>query len=128
MEWIASRTFTDDSGKEVTVALGAPYAVGVDEWACPYDVSGLSPAQVRHARGIDAFQAILMALDAIYRLLDASPNALSWKGGDPGDTGIPRLPTMAWGLPLRRHIENVMNMEEEFWQSWLTAHFNKRKP
>jgi hypothetical protein len=127
MEWIASRTLTDDSGNEVTVALGTPYAVSPEEWACPYKVSGLSPAEeVREAHGSDAVQALLLALEGIRFVLSESTKPLTWTGGEPGDTGIPRLPTMGWGLALRRHVENVMGVEEEFWISSLTARTSRR--
>jgi hypothetical protein len=122
MEWIVSRTLTDGSGNEVTVVLAAPYAVDAGEWACSYGVTGLSQIPPRHtAHGLDALQALLLAIGAIYGLLEAAPKPLTWKGGEPGDTGIPRLPTMAWGLSLRRHIENIISVEERYWQSLISV-------
>ena len=122
MEWIASRTLTDDSGNEVTVALGMPHAVAPDEWACPYSVSGLSPRERdSDAHGADALDALLLALVAIHQVLSESITPLTLKDGEPGDTGIPRFPPMGWGLPLRRHIENIMSVEEEFYISLLAT-------
>jgi hypothetical protein len=128
VEWIVSRTLADDCGNEVTVALAAPYALGPGDWICPYEVSNVSEIQeiqARQAHGIDALQALLLALEDIRLILEQTQKALTWKGGEPGDTGIPRWPTMVWGLSLRRHIESIIGVEEQFWKSWLEGKVHK---
>lgn len=117
MTWIASRTLVDPNGREVTVAIGAPHVVGPDEWACPYKVTGLATDHESRTGGADALQALLIAIGTVRGLLEESAEPLTWSGSEPGDTGLPLFPTMVWGVALRRHIENLMRIEEEFWES-----------
>lgn len=133
MEWIAIRKLTDDLGNDVTIAVGAPSCDGPDKWTCAFQVTGLVGSQddtgtreapsdeVMRATGMDGFQALLLAIRSIYSWLEESPRPLTWRGGEAGDTGIPRLATMTGGLSLRQHIENVMSAEEQFWRSLLST-------
>lgn len=128
MEWIVTRTLRDELSNEVTVALAAPYAVGSAEWVCPYRVSLVASGEdILYAHGHDGLQALLLALKFIHLSLHTSGLSLTWNGGEPGDTGIPRMPTMAGGLSLRLRIEKMIAAEEESWGAALAARYKKSR-
>lgn len=71
-EVIAERclTFNADAGwsRDVWVRLGRPIADPSDEngsWLCPYQIAGLSRDRVRAIFGVDAMQALVLAIHAI---------------------------------------------------------------
>lgn len=115
MEWIFSRTLVDSGGNEVQVAVGAPRQVSTGFWHCDFTVSGQAP-EVRQAIGLDSFQALFIAVDAIRRIVEESQLQLTWEGGRPGDAGIPRLTSLGLPLAVRRHVENILDVEEQFWE------------
>jgi hypothetical protein len=69
---IASRTLlaVDPGGREfaLTIAVGRPYEISADEWACPVRVDGLHE-RLRDQHGADAWQALKLALQLMARLL-----------------------------------------------------------
>jgi hypothetical protein len=91
---IAARVL-DLAGGEVTVVLGKPEKFsGAEDHYCPYQIIGLGNERVRYAGGIDAVQALLLALKMIGADLYTSPEAqakqLTWQGGGShGDLGFP---------------------------------------
>ena len=112
MEWIVSRTLTDaDSGAEVVVALARPEQVNDGEWSCAFRVDA-SPDGIRKAHGVDEFQALLLAIEGLQSALSRSSQRLTWIG-EPGDTGIPRLTPLAFGLAFRQRVERMLDDEIE---------------
>ncbi len=91
LEVIAERNLTLDSdGTEevLTVQIGRPYYVEPDGvWFCPFNVIGLLPKGTRRAGGVDAIQALQLALVMIGAELSTSSKSLKW-GGEPS-TGFP---------------------------------------
>lgn len=91
---IATRVL-DVSGKRVTVVVGKPEKFpDAEDYYCPYQIVGLGNERVRYAGGVDAVQAMLLALKMIGTDLYTSPEAqakqLTWQGGQsPGDLGFP---------------------------------------
>jgi hypothetical protein len=90
---IATRML-DLDGKQVTVVIGKPekFPDGEDYY-CPYQIVGTGDGQVRYAGGIDAVQALQLALQMIGVDLrtsqDARSGKLSWDAGSRGDLGFP---------------------------------------
>ena len=84
----------DLNGKEVAVMIGRPekFPDGEDYY-CPYQIVGMGGGQVRYAGGIDAVQALQLAIQMIgadlYSSQDARSGKLSWHAGSPGDLGFP---------------------------------------
>ena len=88
----------DDTAGVIAVKMGkpVPYPDGQDYY-CPYQVTGLGDEKVRYAAGIDAFQAMQLALrmigtDLYIRLNRLCAGRLRWEGDDDGDLGFPPPP------------------------------------
>jgi hypothetical protein len=71
---IADRTLVairpDGSEVLVTLAIGQPYRVSEDEWACPVALDGLYPRLVDQ-HGIDSWQAMQLAYQLLANLLSS---------------------------------------------------------
>lgn len=108
MEWIASRKLRDaDTGAELNIAIGRPRQVADEEWACAFRIDGELQAD---AHGVDAFQALLMAVEGLHHTLARSTQRLTWLG-DPGDAGVPRFTPISFGLAFRQRIEGIIDDE-----------------
>jgi hypothetical protein len=100
---IATRML-DLDGKQVTVVIGKPekFPEGEDYY-CPYQIVGMGDGQVRYAGGIDAVQALQLALQMIgvdlYTSQDARSGRLSWHAGSPGELGFPVPDSMRNSAP-----------------------------
>jgi len=76
---------TSAGRREVKVLIGVPRGLpdSTDVY-CPYQIVGLSGGGVRYTEGVDAAQAIYLAMEAVGTLLAATPEArsgrLSWYG------------------------------------------------
>lgn len=91
---IAIREFILTTGKKVTVVIGKPEKFpDSDDYYCPYQITGIGNEKIRYAGGIDAVQALLLALNMIgadlYTSKEAKKGLLRWKGGDKGELGFP---------------------------------------
>lgn len=60
----------DQNGREfdITIAIGAPYSISRDEWACPVRADGLHSA-LKDIHGADSWQAMQLAYQLIVQLL-----------------------------------------------------------
>lgn len=92
---IATRQLDLTTGGKVVVTIGKPEKVPDDDsYYCPYQITGIKRDKVRYAAGIDAVQALQLAIQMIGADLHASEVArtgvLSWDGGSKkGDFGFP---------------------------------------
>ncbi|HUO98666.1 MAG TPA: hypothetical protein VMU01_08345 [Rhizomicrobium sp.] len=60
---VARREFELESGGTVTAFLGQPYPVDDGgTYFCPYQIDGIGSRVIRRAGGVDAVQALLLAL------------------------------------------------------------------
>ena len=122
--WIAKRVLTDPAGgPDLEVSLGAPMYIASNEWwECPYMLAepGKQGA-VQAGVGIDAFQALVQAQESIRVALAQDGRALCWLNGEPGLTGFTRIIPITFGLGLVRHLEAVVEKEEEKWSSEAAA-------
>lgn len=71
-EVIAQRTYQDGQGS-FTVGIRAPYQNG-DEWVCELFTKGLDAGNVP-VTGVDALQAIRLALSMLDALVETRPEA-----------------------------------------------------
>jgi hypothetical protein len=92
---IATRELTLASATTVTVRIGKPelFSDGLN-WYCPYQVDGIGNGRVRRAGGIDAVQALELALKMIgaelYTSAAAKSGSLTWDAASkPSDLGFP---------------------------------------
>ena len=94
---IATRMFHfvgEDTAKEIQVRIGkpCPFPDGKDFY-CPYQITGVGDGNVQYAGGIDAVQALQLAMRMIacdLGLLNKSCGGkLRWEGDEAGDLGFP---------------------------------------
>ena len=82
---IARREYDLDGCRAVVVLVGQPFPIddGVN-YFCPYQIVGIGEGQIRRAGGVDAVQALCLALQAIATRLYASDEyknrRLAWNG------------------------------------------------
>ena len=77
----------------VEVLIGLPFeSVAGSEWSCPWQIVGLGNEEIRTGHGIDAFQALQIAMKMIgvnlYVRSDKG-SRLRWLDSGPGDCGFP---------------------------------------
>jgi len=96
--------------KRLTVRLGTPRKTGSVEWGCPYQIVGLDGSRVEIAYGIDAIQALQLALAAIHIRFEGRSDC-TWKGGDEGDAGFPRSVPYAFGRDFAARVERHIDAE-----------------
>lgn len=83
------------NGGEVVVLIGEPKEYpGGGDYYCPYQITGLEDAAIRHAGGIDSIQALELALRMIgvdlYTSDDAQRGNIRWLGAtSERDLGFP---------------------------------------
>ncbi|WP_437899272.1 DUF6968 family protein [Sorangium sp. So ce124] len=108
---IAERRLTvvDDPGRSVMVAIGQPLEVQPGQWACPFTIDGIPERRSDRGLGIDGISALLNALHAIRYALEASGVRVSWEGGEPGDTGFPKLMHYAFGFTFSQRMEELID-------------------
>ena len=116
--WIARRVLTDaKGGPGLEVSIGVPmYVASKDWWECPYMLAEPEKqGAVQAGVGIDAFQALVQAQESIRVALAQDGRMLCWLDGEPGFTGFTRTIPITFGLGLVRHLEAIVEKEEEKW-------------
>ena len=104
---IASRKLTDANGGSVRVLIGKPrrYRGGHPDYYCPYSIKGLEN-EIRYAGGVDAVQALQLAMKAIGIRLSQSEVLLRWDAGQKvGDLGFEGVETYR---PPSRQFQKAM--------------------
>ena len=93
---IATRrlTFVDDKTREVFVTIGKSQQFpDSSDYYCAYQITGIGDGKIKHAGGIDAVQALELAMKMIGADLFAFNRALGgklrWEGDEKGDLGFP---------------------------------------
>jgi hypothetical protein len=110
--WIASRTLTNAAtGETVEVALAVPEKISAEEWRCAFRVDGGDDDRVYFAHGLDAFQALIMALEGVRSVVQSVDAKISWRGGELGDSGFPRFVPQFYGLEFANEINRLIDNE-----------------
>lgn len=99
--------------KVVTVKLGKPRRSKEIDWECPFSITGLGIRGIQYGRGVDAVQALSMALEGARVLLERSGARLSWSAGQPGDTGFYRFVPKFFGPKFSKRLERIIDREVE---------------
>lgn len=97
--------------KHVTVRLGAPKKAKDIDWVCPYQIVGLHKSRVDTAYGVDAFQALMMALEGIRVRLKQAGLSCTWVGGEKGDSGFPRFVPAFFGAAFSARVNRQIDLE-----------------
>lgn len=110
---IAVRRFfvVDQPGREVVLTIGKPRPWRGD-WACAVLVEGVPNERRRRVCGVDAIQALQIALEYARRTLDASGLSLTlFENGEPGDLGLPFAVPTAYGVAFQHRCEQYLERE-----------------
>jgi hypothetical protein len=113
---IAERTLLhrDDPRRVVKVSIGAPRPRRgrIDEWECPFRITGAGVRRLEYGIGLDAMQALIDALAGIRHVLDQTGVPAVWPTPDAPDTGFPKsIPIMRGALTTR--LERLVDRELE---------------
>jgi hypothetical protein len=108
IRWIATRRLRDGK-KTATVAIGSPERVKSDQWRCPCRITIGRRGRVTWVYGLDALQALQIALEFIRSELEGKK--LTWEGGESGDAGVYRVVTTALNLSMKTHLNAVIDRE-----------------
>ncbi len=92
----------------------------------------MGTAEIRYAYGVDAIQAVILALEGIRGILETSARQLTWVG-EAGNTGFPRIVADLGSPRLRKRIEQLVNREverevERFVRALERKHRVRRRP
>lgn len=107
--------------------MGIPFETEPGFWECPYQLfeSG-GPVEIKTAAGVDAFQAIVQALDHISVELAAKGRKLRWFDDEPGMTGFARNIPISFGQGLIHHLESLISAETDRWANEAAAGMKQR--
>lgn len=111
---IAQRTLRqrDAPRRRLVVSLGAPRRTpDTEDWECPFQISGAGMRCFQFGRGVDAFQALTVALQGIRYYLDRSELELSWPGILEGQTGFQQIIPLLTEAAGARRMERVVERE-----------------
>lgn len=114
---IAVRQFrvVGEPDREVVLTIGKPRPDPdpTGDWMCSVLIEGIPGSKRQRIHGIDALQALQLAIEHARRALDASGLALTWMNHEPGDVGIPRIVPSGWGFDFQRRLESYMDEESK---------------
>lgn len=113
LEPIAERRLSvvGEPGRMVTVTIGKPMLKPSGDWACPVDIQGLHEAVRDSAYGVDAVQALQLALEGARQTLKKSGLAVTWCDGEPGETGLPIVVPYIFGRAFDERMEQLIDEE-----------------
>ena len=103
-----------EPGRQVVLTLGKPRRDPQQggDWMCSVLIEGVPQQRRRRIHGIDAIQALQLAMLYARHRLDATKLPLTWLDGEPGDIGLPLSAPTGWGLDFQRRLERYLRREE----------------
>lgn len=112
---IAERILTVVGSKaRVHVRLGKPKKDRASgDYTCPFIIDGLGERTVQQASGIDAMQALQLAMQAIRKALLPYAKRLRWVGSQPGGLGFPMAIPEVFGVKFSQRLEGLVQRETE---------------
>ena len=115
--WIAQRTLiTNDANKEnIEIFIGKPEVTATGTFQCAYQVVRRNiEDNVQYVKGIDSFQALMLAFEGIRNTIDKTGLSVTWQGGEPGDHGFTRfVPQYYFGREFSKRLEKIIEDEVE---------------
>lgn len=107
---VAERQYRVGQAK-VLVQIGTPHrATWKRDFYCPFRIVVGRRTELHRVYGVDAFQALMLAFDAIKVLLETSHPDITWAGAErPGDAGISRRLPSFLGLAFERELERLVD-------------------
>jgi hypothetical protein len=128
---IAVRRFSvaGKPGHEVVLTIGKPRSDPrrAGGSMCSVLIEGIPRERRRRIRGVDAIQALQLALEYARRKRDASGIDITWLDPHmPGDIGLPLSVPWSWGLPFQRRLEHYIEQQTLEIMSAVTAVLQER--
>ncbi len=110
---IAERILTVVGSKaRVYVRLGKPKKDRASgDYTCSFIIDGLGETTVQRASGIDAMQALQLAMQAIRKALLPHAKRLRWVGSQPGGLGFPMAIPEVFGVEFSQRLEGLVQRE-----------------
>jgi hypothetical protein len=102
----------------VSIGIPTPDPDPAGDWRCAFHVEGIESGGPFDAHGVDALQAMLLAIEASRTVLDASGLTLSWMGGESNNTGIPHMIPLSLPAATRRSIERYIVCRVNVFARW----------
>ncbi|HEY3675671.1 MAG TPA: hypothetical protein VGK84_06725 [Candidatus Tumulicola sp.] len=112
---IASRSLLLDGSYKVTIRIRRPVKSGED-YDCEYEIKGLDDFDLQPARGVDAMQALLLAIQALRHHLRGYRGRLSWLGTE--NDGLPA--SMVFRDALNESLCQVIEIAEKHHEAEVT--------
>jgi hypothetical protein len=106
---VASRSLLLDGTSKVTIRIRKPYESDDDNFVCDYEVRGLGELDCEPAVGVDSFQALFIAIEAVRYRLKPFLERLSWLGNE-NDDGFPSA--MVFRDPLNVRLRQIIEIAE----------------
>ncbi len=109
---IARRTLTEYTGdmvRTVAVSIGAPRPYPKGDWVCPFLIEGREKSGVEASFGVDALQALLLAVEGLRIRLDQTGSRFEWLG--PSGPWIPRLVPTGQGKRFEQRVNQFIDRE-----------------
>ncbi len=119
-----------EPGREVILTIGKPRPDPLPggDWMCSVLIEGIPKERRRRIYGIDAVQALQIAMVYARHELDASGLPLTWLDNEAvGDIGLPLLVTDCWGIDFQRKLERYMNREVKGMNDAVTAYLKAKE-
>jgi hypothetical protein len=109
---IASRLLSEKNAPDhkIIVTIGAPRRVEADHWLCPYRIEGIVESDIQYTYGVDALQAVILAIAGTRHTLKESGRDFIWFGED---AGIPRQVPTGQGSTFDRRVEKAIERESK---------------
>jgi hypothetical protein len=112
---IAARSLLLDGSYKVTIRIRRPVKSGED-YDCEYEIRGLGEVDLQPAHGVDALQALLLAIQGLRDHLRPYRGRLSWLGVE--DDGLPR--SMVIRDELNEQLCDVIEIAEKHHEAEIT--------
>lgn len=112
---IATRLLAEEKtpGLHVTVKIGEPRQLLADEWRCPFSIEGIVESGVRFAGGVDALQALILAISGVRHYLEQTGRHFTWLGDD---NGVPLQVTNDYGKTFEKRVRKLIDRAEKQFQ------------
>jgi hypothetical protein len=112
--------YTGDIIRSVAVSIGAPRSYPKGDWVCPFLIEGREESRVEAAFGVDALQALLLAVEGIRVRLDQTGSRFDWLGQS--GPWIPRLVPTGRGKRFEQRVNQFIDRETaRHWEARLKA-------
>ena len=124
-ECIAERVL-EGEGRSFCLRLGAPRRTRTGEWECRYEIRGLRPALRSQAFGVDALQALSLALHAVRNELERLCPGATWLD-EPAFRGLPLQAPMLLPRKYEKRIEAVIERASNAFAREMKDRYDRRE-